>query len=351
MEQYPVDQKYLHQIFEHIQDGIIVMDQNREILLMNPAAGRLTGWMVGEHVPFCSYCKERKTAEGENRCYLIARNEVPYFLSQMPVYHGKKLDVEMSTALIYQDQERQDKEYLLVLRDQTLRQKEEEVRISKMMIKRLIEAQEKEHKRLAHELHDGVSQSLYTISVALQAIESTITEDQRLHDYVNEVRAELQRAMSDIKAYSHQLRPTSLDGLGLIPALETLRQTVQATSGLAIDLKTNVSGRLPSAVEINVYRVIQEALHNVVKYAEAQNVYLLIMKKGERLLIEVHDDGKGFELEKAKGGLGLEHMRERIEQLNGHFYIESAPGEGTTIIAKMIIDESGAEIDESHGSR
>ena len=350
MEQYPVDPRYLHQIFEHIQDGIIVMNQNREILLMNPAAGRLTGWAVGEYVPFCSYCKERKVEEGENRCYLIARNEVPYFLSQMPVYHGKKLDVEMSTALIYQDQDRQEKEYLLVLRDQTLRQKEEEVRLSKMMIKRLIEVQEREHKRLAHELHDGVSQSLYTISVALQAIESTIKDDPRLHDYVNEVRAELQRAMSDIKAYSHQLRPTSLDGLGLVSALETLIQTVQSTSSLSIQFKTNISERLPSAVEINIYRVIQEALHNVVKYAEAKSVYLLLIKDQGQLILEVHDDGKGFNLERAKGGLGLEHMRERIEQLNGHFQIESAPEEGTTIIAKMRLGESEAQIDESHGS-
>ncbi|RJS60633.1 PAS domain-containing sensor histidine kinase [Bacillus sp. PK3_68] len=350
MEQYPVDPKYLNQIFEYIQDGIIVMDQNREILLMNPAAGRLTGWAVGEHVPFCSYCKERKAEAGENRCYLIARNEVPYFLSQMPVYHGKKLDVEMSTALIYQDQDHQEKEYLLVLRDQTLRQKEEEVRLSKMMIKRLIEVQEREHKRLAHELHDGISQSLYTISVALQAIESTIQADERLHDYVNEVRAELQRAMSDIKAYSHQLRPTSLDGLGLVSALETLIHTVQSTSSLSIELKTNISGRLPSAVEINVYRVIQEGLHNIVKYAEAKKVYLLLVEDQGRLIVEVHDDGKGFDLEQAKGGLGLEHMRERIEQLNGHFHIESAPGKGTTILAKMMLDESGEEIDESHGS-
>ncbi|WP_121614304.1 sensor histidine kinase [Mesobacillus foraminis] len=351
MEQYPVDPKYLHQIFEHIQDGIIVMDQNREILLMNPAAGRLTGWSVGEYVPFCSYCKERKVETGEIRCYLIARNEVPYFLSQMPVYHGTKLDVEMSTALIYQDQERDQKEYLLVLRDQTLRQKEEEVRLSKMIIKQLIEAQEKEHKRLAHELHDGVSQSLYTISVALQAIESTIAGDGRLNDYINEVRGELERTMSDIKAYSHQLRPTSLDGLGLVSALETLVRSVESTSSLDIELQTNISGRLASAVEINVYRVIQEALHNIVKYAEAENVNVLLLEDEGRLIMEVRDNGKGFNLDQIKGGLGLEHMRERIEQLNGHFYIESKPGEGTIISAKIIIEGSGADEDEGHGSR
>ncbi|WP_338752150.1 ATP-binding protein [Bacillus sp. FJAT-52991] len=350
MEQYPVEQKYLHQIFEHIQDGIIVMNQNREILLMNPAAHRLTGWNIGGKVPFCSYCQDRKITERENRCYLIARNEVPYFLSQMPVYHGNELDVEMSTALIYQDQNSQEQEYLLVLRDQTLRQKEEEVRLSKKIIKQLIEAQEKEHKRLAHELHDGVSQSLYTISVALQAIESTV-EDERLYDYLNEVQAELGRTMSDIKAYSHQLRPTSLDRLGLVSTLETLIQTVESTSSLSIAFQTNITGRLPSAVEINMYRVVQEALHNAVKYAQANKVYLFLRKEQRQLIVEIHDDGVGFDLEQAKGGLGLEHMRERIEQLNGRFFIQSAPEEGTQIITTIMIDESEEIANESDGSR
>ncbi|MBM7648260.1 PAS domain S-box-containing protein [Bacillus ectoiniformans] len=339
MENYHVDQKYLHQIFEHIQDGIIVMDQHREILIMNPAAKRLTGWKTGGSVPFCSYCKKRRVKDDNNRCYLIARDEVPYFLSQMPVYHGNKLDVEMSTALIYHDPKQHKKEYLLVLRDQTLRQKEEEVRMSKQMIKKLIEAQEKEHKRLAHELHDGVSQSLYTVSVALQAIESRV-DDARLHEYLNEVRAELEKAMSDIKAYSHQLRPTSLDGLGLVSALETLIESVKNTSSLHIHFKTNVTERLPSAMEINIYRVIQEALHNTVKYADSHHVYILLWKEHNQLIIEFQDDGKGFILEQAKGGLGLQHMRERIGQLNGSLYIESEPGDGARITAKILLTNS-----------
>src|SRR5690554_5932868 len=92
---------YLRQIYESIQDGILVMDENRVILRMNPAAKRLTGWKIGEKVPFCTYCQSRKVKENEERCYLIASQTVPYFLSKMPSYHGKKIDVEMSTALIY----------------------------------------------------------------------------------------------------------------------------------------------------------------------------------------------------------------------------------------------------------
>ncbi len=105
----------------------------------------------------------REKKQGEPTCYLIANNEVPSFLSEMPTYHGKKIDVEMSTAAIYADENTGEKEYLLVLRDQETFKKAQEAAINKKMIRALIEAQESEHKRLAQELHDGVGQSIIFI--------------------------------------------------------------------------------------------------------------------------------------------------------------------------------------------
>ncbi|MBO8155728.1 MAG: PAS domain-containing sensor histidine kinase [Bacillaceae bacterium] len=346
MKSFNIPNKYLKQILENIQDGIIVMNQNREILAMNPSAHRLTGWNPGDHVPYCSFCESRETKPGEDKCYLIAREEVPYFLSQMPVYHGEKIDVEMSTALMFQDSDTNQKEYLLVLRDQTLRQKEEEVKLSKKMIKQLIEAQENEHKRLAHELHDGVSQSLYTISVAMEAVETRV-QDERLLAYLNEVRDELENVMADIKSYSHQLRPKSLDSLGLIPTIQSLIQSVtRSKPELDIQLEHNFNERLPSVVEINLYRVIQEALHNILKYAEARNVKILIRKEPAQIFLRVKDDGKGFDPDTVQNGLGIQHMRERIEQLEGEFRVHSEPGRGTIISAIAQIVFEGSEPDD-----
>ncbi len=207
--------EYLQQIYEHIQDGIIIMKESREIVMMNPAAQILTGWHVGDFAPYCTYCMVREKKQGEPTCYLIANNEVPSFLSEMPTYHGKKIDVEMSTAAIYADENTGEKEYLLVLRDQETFKKAQEAAINKKMIRALIEAQESEHKRLAQELHDGVGQSLFSLSIALQAIESIVQDNARLNDYISEVRTELEKVMNDVNAYSHQLRPHSLDQLGL----------------------------------------------------------------------------------------------------------------------------------------
>jgi len=333
LEKEQLKNKYLQQIFQYIQDGIIIMNHNREILMMNPSAMRLTGWELGNRVPFCSFCENRQKSPTEHTCYLIEHNEVPYFLSKMLTYHGCKIDVEISTALMYTDSKTNEQEFLLVLRDQTLQLKEEEARISKLIIKQLIEAKEEEHKRLAQELHDGVGQSLFTISVALQAIESYVKDNEKLNTYIEEVRNELGQVMNDIKLYSYQLRPQSIDQLGISPTLGTLVDSVQKVHpGISIVFETDFEERCHPSVEINIYRVVQEALHNIVKYAKASKVVIRLEKKAGDLALYIEDNGVGFDLQHVKKeGLGLKHMEERITLLGGSFNITSAYDKGTKI--------------------
>ncbi|MET4559045.1 ATP-binding protein [Lysinibacillus parviboronicapiens] len=323
--------EYLQQIYEHIQDGIIIMKESREIIMMNPAAQRLTGWQIGDFVPYCSYCMTRKKEHSESTCYLIANNEVPSFLSEMPTYHGRKIDVEMSTAAIYANENTGETEYLLVLRDQETFKKAQEAAINKKMIRALIEAKESEHKRLAQELHDGVGQSLFSVSVALQAIESFVQDNAQLNEYISEVRAELQRVMNDINAYSHQLRPHSLDQLGLEPTIQATIDAIKIPD-LAIQLTTRGLDRCDPAVEINLYRITQEALHNIIKYAKATQVHIHIKKDNTHIYMTIQDNGIGFEREKIQNaGLGLKHMEERVDQLGGTCTIMSKLGQGTCI--------------------
>jgi two-component system, NarL family, sensor histidine kinase NreB len=336
MSSIQYENKYLRQIFENIQDGIIIMDQSRKILAMNPSAKKLTGWMVHDRVPYCSFCEQRYLRSGENTCYLIAHDEVPYFLSDMPTYHGKKINVEMSTALMYHDKQTDQKEYLLVLRDQSLMQKEKEAQLSKQMIQKLIEAKENEHKRLAQELHDGVGQALYSISVALQAIESFVN-DKRIQTYVDDVREELNEVMNDIKAYSYQLRPQSIDRLGLIATINGLITTLKKSNpSITFTFSSNLTDRLPPLIEINLYRVIQEALHNMIKYADADEVVIELTELLHKLELTVRDNGIGFDMKKERSkGLGLKHMEERIHLLGGVFHIVSELQRGTIIRASI----------------
>ncbi|MFX3623596.1 MAG: histidine kinase [Ectobacillus sp.] len=326
---------YFKKIYDHIQDAIIVMNQERVILDMNPAAKRMTGWHTGEKVPYCSYCQKRKVKNGEERCYLIANEQVPYFLSHMPAYSNQDKEFEMSTALMFEDKDSHEQHYLLVLRDQTAKKREEEARLSKMMIHKLIEAREEEHKRLAKELHDGVGQSLYSISIALQALEQHV-HNHELLQYVTEVREQLEKTMTDIKSYSYQLRPKSLDQLGLVPTLETLvRSIAEKNADIRILLETKIKARLPAHIEINVYRVIQEAMHNMMKYAKATEARIGVFQNNDHIRLFICDNGTGFDVRGVQQGLGLKHMEERIHLLNGQFRIVSKRNKGTTLIANI----------------
>ncbi|WP_341320146.1 ATP-binding protein [Solibacillus sp. FSL H8-0523] len=328
-----VPNDYLQEIYKHIQDGIIIMKANREIIMMNPAAKKLTGWNMGDAVPYCTFCLKRPKKQGESTCYLIANSEVPSFLSQMPTYHGKKIDVEMSTAAIYANNETGETEYLLVLRDQETFKKAQEAENKKQMIHALIEAKESEHKRLAKELHDGVGQSLFTVSVALQAVESFVKDKPKLSTYINEVQQELQRVMDDVNAYSHQLRPHSLDQLGLKPTIQMMIDNMmKSMPSLTIDFIADGIDRCEPVVEINLYRVIQEALHNVVKYAQATHVQIRIMMDDTHIYMDIRDNGIGFDHKAlTSAGLGLQHMEERVDLLGGAFEIHSKLEQGTTI--------------------
>ncbi|RAS91007.1 ATPase (plasmid) [Priestia endophytica] len=336
LNSFPLNQQYLRQIFENIQDGIIIMSHNRKILLMNPSARNLTGWLPNDYVPYCTFCQQRKLERGENQCYLIAREEIPYFLSEMPTYHGKKINVEMSTALIYDDKKSGEKEYLLVLRDQSMKQKEEEARLSKMIIHKLIEAKENEHKRLAQELHDGVGQSLYTISVALEAMEAFL-QNPKLQNYIDEVRQELTRVMNDVKDYSYELRPQSLDGLGLIAAIRDLISKIEKNnSAIKTSFVSNFDYRLSPIIEINLYRVAQEAVHNIIKYAMARTIFIELKEYQHKIEMTIRDDGIGFNIASVlKTGLGLKHMEERMNQLGGSCSIHSQCGKGTIVNASV----------------
>lgn len=331
-----LEDKYLRHIFDNIRDGIIIMDESRKILSLNRSANKMTGWQLNDYVPYCSYCEKRVTQHGENRCYLIEHDEVPYFLSQLPSYYGKNLNVEMSTALIFHDESTSKKEYLLILRDQSLKSKDEQIKFSRQMIKMLIDAKESEHQRLAQELHDGVGQSLYSIAVALQAIESFVDDD-KLLNYINDVRKELDQVMNDVKSFSYELRPQSLDRLGLVAAIREMMMRLEKNNAhIKFEFTTNVEEMLTNTIKINLYRVIQEAILNSLKYASPTEIIVELIEEDDNLKLTIKDNGAGFNVKESQSsGLGLKHMKERIYQVGGFITINSKKGEGTTISASI----------------
>lgn len=328
------------QIFQVIQDAIIVMDQKRSIVALNPSAEKMTGWRLGGLVPYCSFCQHRQIPSGQERCYLVTHEQSPYFSSEMPTYSGKLVDVEMSTAKILYDNQTRTTYYLLVLRDFSERKRQQEHETRQKMVQQLITAREEEHKRLAMELHDGVGQSLFGLSLALDSLK-TDTIDSKTITYLNEVSSEMKRVMSDLRLYSKQLRPLELDQFGLEVALDSLlsgfhkqKPNIQFQSEIVLD-----TVRLKTSIEINLYRIVQESVMNSLKHANPSHIVIRLIESQEQLLLTIQDNGIGFNVKRHQLGLGLQHIQERASTIGATADVTSEKDRGTVISIKLQMKE------------
>jgi PAS domain S-box-containing protein len=230
--------------------------------------------------------------------------------------------------------------YAVVTHDLTERNRSAEVRAR--LLDQLIAAQEDEQRRIARELHDEMGQSLTSLLVGLRALEEA-SPDAAARRQASDLRNVALRVLDEVRRLARGLRPSALDELGLVAALEFQAAELGQAHGLTVDVQTRgLEGeRLPPHVETTLYRIIQEALTNVVKHAGARAVDVVVHRQGGSAQAIVTDDGCGFDVDtalRAPGAwthLGLHGMRERAGLLDGAVTIESAPGEGTTIYVRI----------------
>ncbi len=143
--------------------------------------------------------------------------------------------------------------------------------------------------------------------------------------------------LQDVRRLAVELRPKALDDFGLAAALERLTNTFAESTGIEVELEAGLGEqRLPSDLETTLYRIVQEALTNVVKHAHARKVSIVLMRRGSRVTALIEDDGEGFDLEQTRDeGVGLLGMRERVQLLDGRIKLESSPGVGTTLAVEV----------------
>lgn len=199
----------------------------------------------------------------------------------------------------------------------------------------LAASQERAH--LARELHDSVTQALFSMGLTLRTLEILLaTNPEAAGEKLAELR-ELQRdALAEMRTLIFELRPSSLESDGLVQALRTHATAVQRRTGLTIVVDAEQIDRLPLPAEEALYRIGQEALHNVVKHANASSATLRIFRDGSRVRLSVGDDGIGFAPDAVpRGHLGLIGMRQRVDLVGGELRVESRAGEGTLIEAAV----------------
>jgi signal transduction histidine kinase/CHASE1-domain containing sensor protein len=200
--------------------------------------------------------------------------------------------------------------------------------------RQLLEVQEAERHRIAHELHDEAGQLLAAVHLALEA--TIIGLPPQFREGFHQVRSHLDAIEAQLRCLAHELRPTILDDLGLLPALQSLTQRVAERTGLCIRVDNALVGRLAPAVETALYRIIQEGLTNITKHAAATHIDLQLWQDDKRVHGLLRDDGVGFAVEQVMDqigprGLGLLGIQERVQALGGTLKITSAPGQGTTL--------------------
>jgi signal transduction histidine kinase len=219
-------------------------------------------------------------------------------------------------------------------------------RLRSQFLEQAMVAQEEERKRIARELHDQIGQALTSFLLGLGTLdaqtdgaEEVVISLARLQD----LKAIVTDTLDDVRNLALGLRPSVLDDLGLVPAVQRTVRTYGARHQLAIDFQlVGLEGvRLSSSIETSLYRIVQEALTNVAQHASAHHVSLVLEGRDRSVVLIVEDDGQGFDVERLMRGpankrwLGLHGMRERAELLGGTLTIESAPGVGTTVFVQV----------------
>lgn len=327
------------------------------IVKVNAALERMTGWkreeLIGQrHI--CELCLGMATCLEDSTCAdcFFKQAQMPSFEMRLRTKAGGDYPVAASSARL---PEESGGKLVLILRDLSAQQQAEKERYQNKINQHAIQAQEEERKRIARELHDGVGQALYSILVGLNVIGQSVGMSESGKKHVDELLHMTSKAMEEVKRMALELRPSALDDLGLLPALRSLMKRVEKNFGILVEL--HVQGerrRYAAAVETALYRIVQEALTNTAKYAQASHVGIVFEDREKEIVVTVVDDGVGFDVERAlhaEKGLGLFGMKERAQLLGGTVDIRSAPSEGTTVIVRIPLPKEGREDGHSRADR
>jgi PAS domain S-box-containing protein len=326
------------ELFENSKDAIYVHDMGGRYTSVNRAAEKLSGYtreeLIGKH--FSSLVTPQYAHHvREQLCRkLEALGETTYEV-ELITKQGRRVPVEVSSRLIVENG-------LPIgvqgcVRDISERKKAQEA--SRTYSRRLIEAQEAERRRISLELHDQVGQILTAVKMNLHALRKTCSSPEILTSIEENLNV-IDEAVDQVRDLSVDLRPLLLDDFGLVVAVRWYLDRQAKNSGVAVEfisLSLNEDDRFPADLETACFRIVQEAVTNIIRHARATRISIRLEKTGSDLMLVIGDDGAGFDVKAVRTGangaatLGLRGMEERAQAVGGTLTIDSAPGLGTQI--------------------
>ncbi len=287
--------------------------------------------------------------EQEKLKNLLERKQNTVWFEEIPITTLKGRKIWLEVSIISMNQMNNDQNALILCNDITVRKEsqneidklnkqkfEREIQSQKNQASQIVEAQEEERKRIAKDIHDGIGQTLTALKFNLEAIDVNNTEKAQIK--VDRLKGLLSSLIKEVRTVTFNLTPPELHDFGIVATLQKLAQQLHNFTGKEIYFqnKTGFNGRFDSLVEINLYRVVQEAVNNALKYANSNCIIVSLSHSKDKLSIVIDDDGVGFDVDlletKENGvGMGLFFMRERIHYINGRIFISSSQGKGTRI--------------------
>lgn len=208
----------------------------------------------------------------------------------------------------------------------------------------IVAAQEDERARIARDLHDDVCQQLSVLAMELQELHAALGPSGEL-SRVESAIAKVWRINSDIRAVSHRLHPSIVCDLGLKDAVQAECRAFAKRHGVGVNFSgRSYTGEIPNRIEVTLFRIVQEALQNVAKHAQATQVNLILQQRSDYVQLRIEDAGVGFDATHQPRGLGLRSMHERVLLLHGNLVIHSVRGQGTLVLATVPTAPAGRQL-------
>jgi PAS domain S-box-containing protein len=329
-------------VFEAAPSALVVVERDGKIILVNSRTERLFGFsrteLLGQSIELLLPKSSLERYEGLRKEFFVQPRTRTMRLGQ-DLYARRKDDSQFPVEIDLNPIETEEGTCVLSSivditerqrADQALRDSRQELR---SLAARLINAQEEERKRISRELHDDLSQKLALLAFdAGSLVLAPPPSVEEMKEPLRNLQTRVVQLSQDVRQISHQLHPTVLEDLGLTAALSELCEEFSAREGIEVLLEEEaVPKAMPVDIASCLYRISQEALHNVLKHAQASQVQLRVSGGTEGIHLYIRDNGVGFNSEAFRPGLGIVSMKERVRLVQGEFSIHSQAGRGTEV--------------------
>lgn len=341
-----VSKNFFDNIIRSMIESLIVTDEKGKIILFNQASIDLLGYVNGEllNQKYGIFLSDQGSNDLKKN--LLLEDDQKSVYNQETNYRSKSGE-EIPVLLSCTEMRNKKNEVMGIvfvahdIRDK--KQIEEQLIIARNeQIIAINEAQEKERLKIASEIHDGLGQTLTGISFSIENyLISKFNEDEEYKNQILEIQEQLNNAIRESKNIAYNLIPITIRDFGLIVAVDTMVQQINSKEKIKIDFNIyNYKERIDERLEKALYRIIQEALNNIIKHANAQIVNIQLVKHNDILSLVIEDDGIGFNYSEMENkpeclGIGLISMRERVSAFNGIFSVNSILNKGTEILIEI----------------